>query len=701
MIWPFRRWFIIGFALTSLVVGLVLMRMPRMYQAEAKLGIERSTRFTNDTAFDPETGLRLEFGQLNAVREEILARPVLDAALLASGEKTLSPYAERAIPASLLEKRLQVVTSRDSWALIVTVQAESPDRATKLCAAVIDAYSAALARRRAKLAKEAETLLANQVKESQAKLEASNAAELRYRLEHGLDSGTSESNPLNRRQDQLVQQGIDLDRSLGTVTSIMERVRVAETATDADAGAGAGAGERQRQLLTIDRFASDPRVVSALVDQRNAAAVHTAQSLKFGPKHSRMIEAVATLADRNRRLDEALALVRAALVESMESMEFQKRQVAKSRTESEQELAKLREHLVILQSLREVTNEARELLGKRRTELSRVEFASRMENRFIYVIEPPAASLRAVNRSVPLFAAAATLAGVIVGSLLAGVMCFRSRVVGSLADIQRIAPGQRVLGRIPLMPPGAMMGGSPDRPPVVAETFRRLRSELVNHAPGTVIVVVSSQSGEGKTQTAWRLGHSFARSGQRVLLIDGDLRQPGLSAVAEALSAPGVANLLSGKPAEIRTLGTNLDLLPAGASEINAGDLITPRSVASLLLQLRGNYQRIIIDTSPLGAVADAMAMMDTADSVVLVARARVTDRRRLQETLRTLEPWNDKLLGLVSSADPDVDLSLLLAYTGLSQDPAFLAARASAVGATAPSTPETAPSVPATDQPG
>lgn len=662
LVWRFKWWFCAGFIPAAVAVLWLLANTTPMYQAEAKIAIERAKQFTSETAFDPDTGLRVEFGQLNQVREELLARPILQSALQHAGELAMLPYSLKQDPVALLENRVRVITSRDSWALIVNVQAEHPDRATRLCEALLDAYNASLNHRRAGRAQDANALLTNQIEAAQANLDAAILAEQTFRIEHNVGSGTLETNPLSRRHDQLVQQGIELDRAAAQLNTVVERMAAAFAASTPD--------DRQHQLLAIERFASDPRVVAALAEQRTAAAQRNALALKFGPKHPRLIEAADALADRSRRLDEALTTVHAAITEAVESNQLQQRQLAQQREETETELATLREHLVKLQSLKDIVAQHHEVLGKRRNDLSRVDFASRMETNFINIIEPPASSLRPLNRSKLLFAAAAFLVGSMGGCLVAGIVIMRNRRLVTIDDVQRAAPGVAILGRIPHVAVDSLESEDPERPPVISETFRRLRSTLMNNAAGPILVVTSSQSGEGKTMASWRLAHSCSRSGQRVLLIDADLRRPRLSQVAKVDGGPGLADVLEGREAGLLKLSATLDILPAGTTELNPGDLITPQSFAGFLDQIRGGYDRVIIDSPPLGAVADALAAIDGADGVILVARSGLTDRRLLQETLLVLYPMRSKLLGILFMADRQVDVAQLLNYTGLSHRP-------------------------------
>ncbi len=661
MLWQRKWWLLITAVIVTALVWWRLEQITPLYQAEAKLGIQRIKQFTTENAFEQESGARVEFGQLNAVKDEILARPVLVAALQTSGEINVAPYVGKHNPGALLESRVRIVTSRDSWALTIVVLAEHPERATKLCQALVDSYRTAATERRDALAQDAHTFLIHQVELGERKLSEAVEAEQNFRLAHGIVSSDPDANPITRRLQEQAQQGIEIEKMSAMHNAVQERLKAAEATVDPDA--------RRQQLLAIDRVVADGRVSAALLELRAAESLLNTLSQKYGPKHPRRIEAEATLAEKRQRLDETLLLAKATMAEERQLSLVQLRENTQIQAATKQELTDLRQALIRLQALSEQVSAQRAILSKRRDEQARVEFASSMEKDFTYLIEPAAAGMRPANKPKLLFIVGSLMSGLICGLTIATIAAFADRRITRAEDVHRFAPDLPILGRIPRVRKDALIPHETDRPPVVAESFRRLRSALPHKGQRRIIIVTSAQSGDGKSTVTSRLGHSFARSGIRTLLIDGDLRHPSLSVGASLSQVPGFAEALNGEAIMPHTVAKGLDILPGGIARQNPGDLLTRATVSAVLERLQAAYDLILIDTPPVSAVADAIAVAEIADGILLVARARVTNRRRLAETLIALEPLRKKLLGFVISADPDIDLEQMVSYLGLGAD--------------------------------
>jgi capsular exopolysaccharide synthesis family protein len=177
------------------------------------------------------------------------------------------------------------------------------------------------------------------------------------------------------------------------------------------------------------------------------------------------------------------------------------------------------------------------------------------------------------------------------------------------------------------------------------EQFRRLRSRIHQiryEAPLKTILVGSGISGEGKTFVTANLATSLARDTvNRVLLIDGDLRRPTLHSLLGAPSAPGLSDYLAGTAGlpDImqRDSGTctaetvksrsisNLTFIPAGKCDDNSLELLANHRVEELIAALSQHFDWILIDSSPVLVVPDAVDLARACDGVLLVARGAKT----------------------------------------------------------------------------
>ena len=188
------------------------------------------------------------------------------------------------------------------------------------------------------------------------------------------------------------------------------------------------------------------------------------------------------------------------------------------------------------------------------------------------------------------------------------------------------------------------------------EAFRSLRTSLVftSGAEGPrVIGVTSSQPLEGKTTTACNLGMVLALGGSRVLLVDADMRRPGLHTVIGAPNEIGLSHLLVGqarvRDAVQKTSEPNLFVITAGLIPPNPSELLSSERMNALLENLRsGPFDWVIIDTPPVLAVTDAVIVARGVSGVVFVIGSEMTRRVHAERAIETLSASKIKSIGAV-----------------------------------------------------
>jgi capsular exopolysaccharide synthesis family protein len=177
------------------------------------------------------------------------------------------------------------------------------------------------------------------------------------------------------------------------------------------------------------------------------------------------------------------------------------------------------------------------------------------------------------------------------------------------------------------------------------ESFRALRTSLISKYPesGTkLILVTSAQPLEGKTTTAANIAMALAYGGSRVLLIDADMRRPGLHRPLRLTNDRGLSQVLVGQ-ARVRdviqrTVDPNLLAITAGKSPPNPSELLASERMRTLLTNLsHGPFDWIIIDTPPVLAVTDAVILAPLVSGVTYVIGAEMTRRRLAERALDTI----------------------------------------------------------------
>ena len=196
-----------------------------------------------------------------------------------------------------------------------------------------------------------------------------------------------------------------------------------------------------------------------------------------------------------------------------------------------------------------------------------------------------------------------------------------------------------------------------------AEAYRALRSSILLSAidnPLRLLVVTSAFMSEGKSTLSANLGVMLAQRGERVLIVDADLRRSTLHLLF-GLQRPalGLTNLLSRQTGDAAFLHPvaempNLTYLPAGAVPPNPAELLASHRMAEMMRQWQQEYDRVIIDTAPILAVSDSLAPAARADAVLLVVRAGVTRKKALVRARELLRRANASVLGAVVN---DIDL--------------------------------------------
>lgn len=183
---------------------------------------------------------------------------------------------------------------------------------------------------------------------------------------------------------------------------------------------------------------------------------------------------------------------------------------------------------------------------------------------------------------------------------------------------------------------------------LITESFRNLRSSLffkLKLEQSKVIVVTSSQPQDGKSFISLNLASSIASVGHQTIIIDGDLRRPTLHDKFKEDNSKGISSYMikntSMDKIIFKTSFENLSFIPAGPILPNPSELIESGNLDDLINFLKSKYEYIIIDTSPVGLVADSFQLMKYATQILLVSRNNFTRKDMLANALNLLNASN------------------------------------------------------------
>ncbi len=281
-------------------------------------------------------------------------------------------------------------------------------------------------------------------------------------------------------------------------------------------------------------------------------------------------------------------------------------------------------------------------------------------------------------------AAEGALFGLVCGIVLAFL---RERLDVRLHSRQEVSEitGLPVLGRIGTIPAAALArgplvvaSGSDDR---TAEAIRLLRTNLQFASLGEknrALAVMSARRGEGKSLLAANLAVSLALAGERVALIDADLRQPRAHALFGLSNTRGVSSVIAGlcsldealqtwhldAPRVVLREGQSLQgaidgqgpllkLLTSGPLPPNPSEMVGSQGFQTLVCELAVDFDYVVIDSPALLAVGDAVALTPVVDGIVLLVNMKLVDRPTLEETGERLRRLSCTKLGVVVAREP------------------------------------------------
>ena len=259
---------------------------------------------------------------------------------------------------------------------------------------------------------------------------------------------------------------------------------------------------------------------------------------------------------------------------------------------------------------------------------------------------------------------AALVLGAMIGVGLALLHELRNDSVRDTEDLERSTPDTTVLAVIP-------HGGEPRAPATskvvtisepaspTAEAYRSLRTSirfLAVDREVRSIQVTSAGDSEGKTTTTANLGVVLARAGELVIMVDCDLRRPGLHELFGVSNDVGLTSILLGEANVTDVLhpvteDRRLWLLPAGPRPPNPSDLLSSARASELLIKLQHQASMVVIDCPPVLTVSDAAVVSEKVDGTILVVRGAVSSRKKVARALGFLRQIGAPVLGTVLHA--------------------------------------------------
>ncbi len=473
-----------------------------------------------------------------------------------------------------------------------------------------------------------------------------------YRSEHRLSQGMRAG--MDAEQISLLSE--DLVRARGELTHAEGRLDAAH----GKAGAGAQA-------------AIAPSVVQLRLQQDQIASQVQARQARFGPNHPEAESLRRQLAEAQRAVAAETARVVTSIESDHRSARARVASLEQSLRDAQQETNRAGQaHIALNAMTRDVEASRAQLQSvlqsmQQTAQQAAVETA---EAREISQALPP--ELPSWPRTGPLMAGAVA-SGLFIGLLLATILHAADTTLRSGEDTRSVSNlpcfallpevGRRALGHLSIEEYVAR------RPlTIFAEQVRALRAGLWFGANRPrVIAMTAARPAEGKTVVSIALGRSAALSGERVLIIESDLRQPRFARRLGAQFEMGLAEYLKGEALleDVIQLDqlSGMHYIHAGKSTSGSGGAHLPglfmsETMARMLATVRQDYDLVLLDAPPVQAMTEARVVAAIADATVLCVRWRSTPRATLRLALDLLEDAHANVVGTVlTRVEPRVHL--------------------------------------------
>lgn len=428
------------------------------------------------------------------------------------------------------------------------------------------------------------------------------------------------------------------------------------------AAAKAGSGSSE-ELLRLPSVANDAKVaaLSSLIaeHERNISVL----SQRYRPKHPTYIGATAALqfsvAERDEILQDAVKM----LDTTLQQTEVQLEQTRQTKSEYEGELLGITAKAIDYNDLKRELESDSALYGAVLERLKEVDVTKSFNDAPVQIHE--LASRPSTDPSSPMKTfAACTFVGLLSGLGIAIGLHFLDQSVKTIDEAEKIT-GLSVFSSIPLVK--SIKGGEglvafKNREGVAAEAFRSLRAVLASRERlvecRRVLLFTSPMPGEGKTFSSANFAVTLAQQGLRTLLIDADLRRPGVANLfASAKGKAGLSDVLAGTvsfdDALTPTKIPKLTILTAGYAVSDPSELLATEKLRELLNKASRDFDRIVIDSPPCLAVSDTILLAAHADICCLVVRAFATSKSTLKRAVKMLDEADCPPAGIVLNCLP------------------------------------------------
>jgi succinoglycan biosynthesis transport protein ExoP len=674
-----HQWLIVTFLLTVVtIVTIGSFKMKPVYVASARVEVDRENPnplpFQDSDSYDMYMDLEdyIET-QTKILQSETLAMTTIRSLDLArdpefggNPSQVVSTGPNQKEPPILgaFLSRLSVTRVPNTRLIQVTFESENPRLAAQVVNAHLQNYIEENFKSRYDATTQASNFLSSELEELRIKMEKSEDAQVAYERQNQIWMVDSNQNTTTQKLE-------DLSKAL---TDAQTELSKREATYDLAHSPGAD---------SLQAIQQDTEIQELMKKKSDLDQKYTETLNQTGPNYP----AVKDLAAQEKNLEAQLQERKQAIIQQIDSdyheAEARASLLARDLNQQEMQANNLAEKLVQYNILKHDAESNKELYDGLLQKLKEAGISAGLRSSNIRIVDPALVPSTAARPQKARNILLAFLVGLVGGIGLAFFREYLDNTVKSPDDIQvltglpslAVVPafangnGHQQLARISRRV-GIGAGGGDARievislqqpKSVVSEAFRALRTSLLlsqaEHPP-QVILVTSALPREGKTTAAANLAVTLAQLGDRTMLLDGDLRKPG---VRRALNLPagretGLSSYLAGvAPLHDLIIAhptiENLDAISTGPIPPNPADLLSSHRMREAIEELRKEYKFIVIDSPPIMAATDAVILSALTDGVLLVVWSGETPKEAFTRSRDLLSGVKGRLLGVILNA--------------------------------------------------
>lgn len=692
-----RKWTVLACLLSIFtVVAIASLKMTPIYEASGSIAINKPdsglVNFNNSPTFnldyyDPtelETEVKIlqsDLLALQVVKELGLDRRpefggdtvALPSSLDLAPDPLQADSARTSVLLAGIKGNLKVTLTPNTRIIEVRYRNPDKDLAAKVVTTLMNTYVENNFKARFESTMQASDWLSKQLVDLQMKVETSQEKLVRYQKEHEILGIDEKQNIITAKLDELNKALTAAESDRMDKEAVYRLIQNGDPDAIASSAGGleeAGAGTQ-----------SDSGLLEGLRTKQADIRIQAADlNTQFGPSYPKLAQLNNQLKEVDSEIQAELKKV-AGKIHGRYLTALQRESMLHDALEKQkQEANKLNESAIEYSLLKRDVDTNRQLYEGLLEKLKEAGVSAGLRSNNFSIVDVARAPTSPVEPNIPRNLAFAFMLGLTSGVGLAFLLEGLDNTVRTTEQAQMIS-GLPPLGMIPMGSRTTREGANTKRLVIatskeavelitqvrpqsqMAESYRALRTSLLLSnlgAPPKVIMVTSALPQEGKTTTSINCAVVLAQKGVRVLLIDADLRRPSIHKTLGLGPRSGLSNVLTGSATLEQAITRapilpNLSVLPAGTPPPNPAELLASPNMRDVLVELREQYDHIVIDTPPTLSVTDAVVLSPRADAIVLVIRSGQTTKQALRRSRDVLMQVNAKVSGVLLNA---VDLS-------------------------------------------